>query len=73
MRTFTKPVLVLWAREDRMMPLAHADRLVELFPNATKEIVEDSWTLIPEDQPEIMVEALRHFVGRSTDPRIPAP
>ncbi|KAA0113900.1 alpha/beta fold hydrolase [Mycolicibacterium sp. P9-22] len=63
MRTFTRPVLVLWAREDRMMPLAHADRLVELYPNAGKEIVEDSWTLIPEDQPVIMVEALRHFVG----------
>jgi hypothetical protein len=46
-----------------MMPLAHADRLVELYPNAGKEIVEDSWTLIPEDQPVIMVAALRHFVG----------
>lgn len=32
LRTFTRPVLVMWAREDRMMPLAHADRLVELFP-----------------------------------------
>ncbi len=63
MRRFTKPVLVLWAREDRMMPPAHADRLVELYPNATKEIVEDSWTLIPEDRPEVMVAALRHFVG----------
>lgn len=63
MRSFTRPVLVLWAREDHMMPLEHADRLVTLYPNATKEIVEDSWTLIPEDQPEIMVDALRHFVG----------
>lgn len=63
LRTFTKPVLVVWAREDRMMPLDHADRLAELFPDATKVIVENSWTLIPEDQPVVMAEALRAFVG----------
>jgi pimeloyl-ACP methyl ester carboxylesterase len=62
MRGFTRPVLVLWAREDRMMPLEHADRLVALYPNATKQVVEDSWTLIPEDQPEVMAAALRSFV-----------
>lgn len=63
MRTFTRPVLVVWAREDQMMPLAHADRLVELFPDATKVIIDDSWTLIPEDQPETMADVLRRFVG----------
>lgn len=61
--TFDRPVLVVWAREDRMMPLAHADRLVELLPDARKVIVDDSWTLIPEDQPEAMARALREFVG----------
>ena len=71
MRGFTRPVLVIWAREDRMMPLAHADRLVELYPDATKVIVEDSWTLIPEDQPEAMVRALREFVGSfGSDPSL---
>ncbi|KUH85494.1 MULTISPECIES: alpha/beta hydrolase [unclassified Mycobacterium] len=63
MRTFTRPVLVVWAREDRMMPLAHADRLVELFPDATKMVIDDSWTLIPEDQPEAIADALRDFVA----------
>ncbi|KUI33549.1 alpha/beta hydrolase [Mycobacterium sp. IS-1496] len=60
---FDRPVLVVWAREDRMMPLEHADRLVGLFPDARKVIVDDSWTLIPEDQPEAMAQALRDFVG----------
>lgn len=63
LRTFQRPVLVVWAREDRMMPLEHADRLVELFPDARRVIVEDSWTLIPEDQPEIMAQLLRDFAG----------
>lgn len=63
MAAFDRPVLVVWAREDRMMPLAHADRLVELYPDAHKVIVDGSWTLIPEDQPEIMARLLRDFVG----------
>lgn len=63
MRSFDRPVLVIWARDDQMMPLAHADRLVELYPRASQQIVEDSWTLIPEDQPEVMADALRAFVG----------
>ncbi len=63
MRTFTRPVLILWAREDQMMPLAHADRLARLYPESTTVIVEDSWTLIPEDQPAAVVTALRDFVG----------
>lgn len=62
MRSFERPVLVVWAREDLMMPLAHADRLVELYPDATKVVVDDAWTLVPEDQPEIMARALRDFV-----------
>lgn len=61
--SFERPVLIVWAREDRMMPLEHADRLTEVFPDARKVIVEDSWTLIPEDQPEEMAKALREFVG----------
>ncbi|PKZ65847.1 alpha/beta hydrolase [Gordonia terrae] len=60
---FDRPVLVVWAREDRMMPLEHADRLVDLFPDASKVVVDDSWTLIPEDQPETMADLVRGFAG----------
>lgn len=63
MNSFDRPVLVVWAREDRMMPLAHADRLVELYPDARKVIVDDSWTLIPEDQPQVLAELLRAFAS----------
>ena len=40
-----------------------AEQLVELYPDARKVIVDDSWTLIPEDQPEMMAQLLRDFVG----------
>jgi pimeloyl-ACP methyl ester carboxylesterase len=48
---FEKPVLVVWATEDRMMPLAHGRRLVALFPDARIVEIDDSYTLLPEDQP----------------------
>ncbi|MDJ0394070.1 alpha/beta hydrolase [Rhodococcus sp. G-MC3] len=60
--TFDRPALVVWATEDRMMPLQHAHRLVELLPNAELIMIDDSWTLIPEDQPGALIAALKGFV-----------
>lgn len=60
---FTKPVLVCWASEDRMMPLSHARRLAVLFPRAVLVEISDSWTLLPEDQPGRFADALRGFAG----------
>ncbi len=60
--SFTGPVLVMWAVEDTMMPVEHAQRLVEEFPDARLVLVEDSRTLISEDQPERFAAELRRFV-----------
>jgi len=62
--TFDGPVLVVWATEDRMMPAEHAHRLVDVFPDARLVQIENSRTLIPEDQPEQFAAALRQFVPR---------
>ena len=51
------------AKDDANAMVETADRLVELFSDARKVVVDDSWTLIPEDQPEIMAQLLRDFVG----------
>ncbi|MGH3319646.1 MAG: alpha/beta fold hydrolase [Streptosporangiaceae bacterium] len=59
---FDRPVLVVWATEDHLMPRGHARRLAELFPNARLAEVTDSYTLIPEDQPEELASALRAFL-----------
>ncbi|MBY6368735.1 alpha/beta fold hydrolase [Rhodococcoides corynebacterioides] len=60
--TFDRPVLVVWATEDRMMPLSHARRLEQVFPNARRVQIDDSWTLLPVDQPHRFAAALRDFV-----------
>ncbi|MCF8570933.1 alpha/beta hydrolase [Gordonia sp. HY002] len=58
-----RPVLLLWAVEDRMMPIDHARRMVKEFPDARLVEVDDSWTLLPEDQPERVAAELADFVG----------
>jgi pimeloyl-ACP methyl ester carboxylesterase len=59
---FDRPVLIVWATEDRMMPLAHGRRLAALFPRAKLIEIDDSYTLLPEDQPEQLALAIRDFV-----------
>ncbi|PBC54642.1 alpha/beta fold hydrolase [Rhodococcus sp. ACPA1] len=58
-RSFDRPVLVLWAVEDKVMPRDHGRRLAELYPHAELQEIEDSYTLMPEDRPDVIAEALR--------------
>jgi pimeloyl-ACP methyl ester carboxylesterase len=66
--TFKRPVLVVWASEDRIMPREHGRRLAAAFPNSRLVEIPDSYTLIPEDQPAALAAHLRDFIGvtRST-------
>ena len=65
-RAFTGPVLVVWARDDRLMPPEHAVRLAKHFDNAELVWVDDSRTLIPIDQPEALATHLERFLARTT-------
>lgn len=59
---FERPVLIVWAVEDRMMPVDHGRRLARLFPDARFVGIADSYTLIPEDQPEELARVIAEFV-----------
>lgn len=59
---FTRPVLVVWARQDRVMPREHGRRLAALLPQARFVEVDDSATLLPLDQPAVLARAVREFV-----------
>ena len=60
--SFDGPVLVLWARADRVMPPAHGRRLAALFPHGRLVEVDDTATLIPLDQPGIFAANLADFI-----------
>jgi pimeloyl-ACP methyl ester carboxylesterase len=63
LRGFDKPALVLWADGDKIFPRDHGKRLAELLPQGRFELVADSRTFIPEDQPERLVAAVRDFLA----------
>jgi len=62
LRTFDRPALVVWAKEDRVMPPEHGRRLAELLPQGRLVEIPDSYTLILEDQPGKLAHAIREFV-----------
>ena len=65
-RSFRGRVLIVWAREDKLMPPAHATRLAERFTNSQLVWVSDSRTLIPIDQPKILTDHVRTFLAAHT-------
>ena len=59
---FDRPVLLAWAPEDRAFKVEFARRLAAAFPKARLELVPDSYTFVPEDQPERLAELIAEFV-----------
>lgn len=60
---FDRPVLVLWAEADKVMPPEHGRRLAELIPDARHVEVGDTRTLIPLDRPDAVADAIESFVA----------
>jgi pimeloyl-ACP methyl ester carboxylesterase len=65
LRDFDRPALVLWAQHDRLFPREHGRRLADLLPQGRFEIVADSRTFIPQEQPERLVARVREFLATS--------
>lgn len=59
---FDRPTLVAWAPEDSLMPREHGRQLAELFPNGELVEIDDSYTLIPEDQPDLLADRMLEFL-----------
>ncbi|WP_433323642.1 alpha/beta fold hydrolase [Spirillospora sp. CA-294931] len=60
--SYDRPALVVWASEDRVMPPEHGRRLADLLPQATYAEIDDTYTLIPLDQPAKLASQIRDFV-----------
>ncbi|MEU3980570.1 alpha/beta hydrolase [Streptomyces sp. NPDC026672] len=59
--SFERPALVVWAVRDRVMPREHGRRLAELLPHGRLVEMDDSYTLIPLDQPTRLAREIREF------------
>jgi len=60
---FGKPVLVVWAAEDKVMPLRSGRQLAASFPDSRFVEIPDSRTLLPIDQPQALADTIAAFVS----------
>jgi len=60
--SFTRPVLLAWAPEDRLFPRALAERLATCFPDIRLREIPDAYAFIPEDQPVLLAAAIDAFL-----------
>jgi pimeloyl-ACP methyl ester carboxylesterase len=70
LRGFDRPALVAWASADRVMPPEHGRRLAELLPQGHLITIDDSYTLVPLDQPVQLADALREFQASLVSRRV---
>ena len=61
---FDRPVLLVWTPEKDFFKWEHAEALAKAFPDARLERVEDSYTFVPEDQPERLARLIAEFARR---------
>jgi pimeloyl-ACP methyl ester carboxylesterase len=62
---FAKPVLLVWAREDKFFPVEHAHRLAAIFPDARVEELTDAYAFVSWDQPDRVAELVGAFAAQS--------
>ncbi|HEY2059941.1 MAG TPA: alpha/beta hydrolase [Amycolatopsis sp.] len=67
LRQFERPVLLVWASEDKLFPIRFAHRLAELLPDAKLVEVADSYSFVSEDQPAELARHVVEFAGAMAD------
>ncbi|HEY7890681.1 MAG TPA: alpha/beta hydrolase [Solirubrobacteraceae bacterium] len=66
LRSFDRPTLIAWAPEDPFFKLRFAERLAQAIPDCRLELIYDSRTFVPEDQPERLGELIAEFAQSPT-------
>ena len=68
---FTKPALLVWARQN-FFPVAHAERLAGLLPDSELVVIEDSGPFVGEDAPGEVAALIEDFLARRVHPETAA-
>ena len=60
----TNPTLLVWGRQDRLIPPAYADAWHAALPDASIELVDGAGHMLPYEQPAAAIEAIAdHLLG----------
>jgi pimeloyl-ACP methyl ester carboxylesterase len=59
---YSRPVMVVWAEHDRLFSRGLGQRLAQAFPRGRFELISDSATFVPVDQPHRLAALLDDFL-----------
>lgn len=65
LRSLQAPTLLAWSPKDRFFKLAFAQRLADAIPNARLVRMEDSYTFVPEDEPQRLAQLIEEFIDKT--------
>ena len=58
----SRPVLILWGREDTWIPLEQGKVLHDMIPGSLLHVIPDAGHLVIEEQPDMLIEKIRPFL-----------
>jgi len=71
--SYRGPALVVWGREDRVLPIAHLESLPHLLPDAEVRIVERCGHLVMAECPDEFLDAALPFLDRAETMAVAGP
>jgi pimeloyl-ACP methyl ester carboxylesterase len=63
LKLITVPTLILWGREDRIIPLIVGEQLHQAIPNSTLDIIEHCGHVPQEEKPDETIARLSKFLA----------
>jgi pimeloyl-ACP methyl ester carboxylesterase len=62
LKSFSKPTLILWGKDDPFFPYTDGQKLNGVIKNSKFEMVDDSYCFMSFDQPKILAEKIDNFI-----------
>ena len=59
----SKPVLILWGREDTWIPVERGEALHDMIPGSLLHVIPDAGHLVIEEQPDQLMKQIRPFIN----------
>ena len=66
-KSVTVPTLIVWGREDKIIPLRVGQLLHTALPNSTLEVIENCGHVPQEEKPEETIEIIKRFLELPSD------
>ena len=60
----TKPVLILWGREDTWIPMEKGEALHNMIPGSVLHSIADAGHLVIEEKPDLLIEKILPFLEK---------